>query len=65
MLINAIKLYSDCRCVRLEAALRMTSKYRESRCIVILSNRSRGTLMSYTDYSAQRRFKSKTPFVLV
>ncbi len=26
-----------------------------------LSYRSRGTLMSYTDHSAQRRFKSNTP----
>ncbi len=27
----------------------------------MLSNRSRGTLMSYTDHSVQRRFKSNTP----
>ncbi len=27
----------------------------------MLSNRSRGTLMSYTDHSAQCRFKSYTP----
>ncbi len=27
----------------------------------MLSNRSLGTLMSYTDRSAQRRFKSNTP----
>ncbi len=29
------------------------------------SNRSRGTLMSYGDHSAQRRFKSNAPNVLV
>ncbi len=29
----------------------------------MLSNHSRGTLMSYTDHSAQRRFKSNTPLV--
>ncbi len=29
----------------------------------MLSNRSRVTLMSYTDHSAQRRFKSNTPSV--
>ncbi len=27
----------------------------------MLSNRFRGTLMSYTDHSVQRRFKSNTP----
>ncbi len=27
----------------------------------MLSNSSRGTLMSYTDHSVQRRFKSNTP----
>lgn len=27
----------------------------------IWSRRSRGSLMSYTDWSAQRRFKSNTP----
>ncbi len=30
----------------------------------MFSNRSRGTLMSYTDHSAQRRFKSNTHIVL-
>ncbi len=29
------------------------------------SNRSRGTLMSYSDHSVQRRFKSNAPFVYV
>ncbi len=28
------------------------------------SNRSRGTLMSYGDHSAQRRFKSNAPLVM-
>ncbi len=27
----------------------------------MLSNSSRGTLISYTDHSAQRRYKSNTP----
>ncbi len=30
----------------------------------MFSNRSPGTLMSYTDHSAQRRFKSNAPLVL-
>ncbi len=30
----------------------------------MLSNGSRGTLMSYTDHSAQRRLKSNAPIVL-
>ncbi len=29
----------------------------------MLSNRSRGTLMSYTDHSVQRRLKSNAPNV--
>ncbi len=47
------------RCVRLEAALQtdwgVTSKYSESyreKMLLMLSNRSRGTLMSSTDRSA-------------
>ncbi len=36
----------------------------ESIRIHLLSYRSRGTLMSYTDHSAQRRFKSNTPYVM-
>ncbi len=31
----------------------------------MLSNGSRGTLMSYTDHSVQRRLKSNAPFVFV
>ncbi len=41
-----------------------TSKYRESdreQMKPMLSNGSRGALMSYTDHSVQRRFKSNTP----
>ncbi len=30
----------------------------------MLSNSSRGTLMSYTDHSVQRRFKSNTPIII-
>ncbi len=32
-----------------------------SRLILMRLNRSRGTVMSYTDHSAQHRFKSNTP----
>ncbi len=60
------------RCVRLEAALRrMLSVWHQSTARAIreptdpkLANRSRDTLMSYTEHSAQRRFKSNTPFVV-
>ncbi len=40
-----------------------TSKYRESdkSRLNLFSNSSRGTLMSYTDHSVQRRFKSNAP----
>ncbi len=42
----------------------MTSKYRfDVIRIHLLSYHSRGTLMSYTNHSAQRRFKSNTPSV--
>ncbi len=39
----------------------MTSKYSKSDSKAYGSICSRGTLMSYTDRSAQRRFKSNTP----
>ncbi len=59
------------RCVRLEAALsRMITLWHQSTArairmhwIRLLSYRSRGTLMSYGDHSAQRCFKSNAPFV--
>ncbi len=37
--------------------------YMSMRWILMLSNRSRGTLISYIDHSAQRRFKSNAPNV--
>ncbi len=53
------------RCVRLEALLsRMPSMYHKndkSRWILMHSNRSCDTLMSFIDHSAQRHFKSNTP----
>ncbi len=52
------------RCVRVKAALRgmiaVLSKYRK---ICLLFYRSRGTLMSHGDRSAQRCFNSNTPVV--
>ncbi len=51
------------RRVRLQAALHMPSKYRESGKRAMRSNGSLGTLMSYTDHSIQRRLKSNAPNV--
>ncbi len=70
---RCMKSNTPIRCVRLEAALRrMVSVWHQSTARAIReqtdpmhSNRSRGTLMSYTDHSAQRRFKSNTPKVKV
>ncbi len=62
-------LCSNIRRVRLKAALhRMVSVWHQSTAREIreqmkpmLSNGSRGTLISYTDHSVQRRFKSNAP----
>ncbi len=57
------------KAVRLEAALRRmltvchqsTARAIRMHRIRLLSYRSRGTLMSYSDHSAQRCFKSNAP----
>ncbi len=54
------KLTEVTRCVRVYD-LKVPRKRFESIRIHLLSYRSSGTLMSYTDHSAQRRFKSNTP----
>ncbi len=43
----------------------MTSMYRKSDKRAMHSNRSRGTLMAYSDHSAQRCFKSNEPIISV
>ncbi len=43
--------------------IKLPREWFESIRICLLSYRSRGTLMSYTDHSAQRCFKSNTPIV--
>ncbi len=58
-------LWGVFRCVQFKVALRrMISVWHQSIRIRRLSYRSRGTLMWYTDHSAQRRFKSNTRFIL-